>query len=90
MRGYVIVACAVLCLSACSSFMHFKDPTLEDIAKDFCDNYKTEHMKDFVDEVRPGISLDDILHAFDVACLLRVKAAGPLALGHVQMDLRQK
>lgn len=68
--------------------MHFSDPSLDDIASEFCNDYKSAHMADFQSQVKEGITLDDILHDFDVACLLRVKQAGPAGMGAVQMKIQ--
>lgn len=77
----LVLLVAALALPGCSRFMHFSDPSLEDLAATFCDEYKSAHMGELETQAKTaGLPLDDILHAFDVACLLRVKSAGPAGM----------
>ena len=76
-------------LNGCASFGHFSNPTLEDIAAQFCDEYKAAHMAELQDQAKQaGLSIDDVLHAFDIACLIRVKQAGPAGMGAVQLKIQ--
>jgi hypothetical protein len=82
----IILIC--LGLGGCASLGHFTNPTLEDIASQYCDNYRQDHMADLQDQAKQaGLSLDDVLHAFDISCLIRVKQAGPAGMGAVQLKV---
>lgn len=84
----LILVVTSLLLGGCSRFAHFSDPTLEDIAQGFCDTFGEQHKAELEAQAKQaGLSIDDVMHAFNVACLIRVKQAGPAGMGAVQLKI---
>jgi hypothetical protein len=81
-----LVGVVVLC-GGCSSFLHFKDASLEDAIATFCDEKAAAHRAELEAEAkRTGLSPMDVLLFFKAACVFRVQrgedgeAAGLAAL----------
>lgn len=73
-RSPVPLMLLAVSLGGCSSFMHFSDPSLEDIAADFCGDKAEAHRAELDAEAkRTGVSIADLLLVFKSACLLRIE-----------------
>lgn len=72
----LVVVLVAPALGACSSFMHFSDPTLEDLAADFCGEKASAHRADLEAEAtRTGIGVAELIEIFTAACVLRFERA---------------
>lgn len=69
-----LLFCVVLFVPGCTSFMHFSDPTLDDMVAKLCGEKLDEAMPQISSEAaKVGVPVAELVTAFQTACLFRAK-----------------
>lgn len=85
----------LLCLTGCTSWFHFSDPTLDDMVAKLCGERLDEAMPQISSEAtKAGVPVAELVTAFQTACLFRAKRglgdAGPAGMDAVYGKIAAK